>query len=159
MAALALLISMLVLPSPAGAVTTTTSMASTSARAYSVPSSFDQGVLYYTNLARRQHHRKPLRLMSCLDNFATTWSAQMASRDVMGHQSLTTVLRTCGRRSVGENVGWGTNDLTPRQLVGMWMRSPAHRHNILKRSFRLIGIGAYRSTSSGRIYATQEFGR
>jgi len=38
----------------------------------------------------------------------------------------------------------------------MWMRSPSHRHNLLNR-YRYIGIAAWRSARTGRLYATQDF--
>lgn len=54
-----------------------------------------------------------------------------------------------GRASwiVGENLAWGTGtQATPRAIVKAWMRSPTHRHNILQRRFRVIGIGVMRGT-------------
>jgi uncharacterized protein YkwD len=42
---------------------------------------------------------------------------------------------------LGENLAWGDRTLaTPRQIVRAWMKSPEHRHNILTRGFREIGI-------------------
>jgi len=44
--------------------------------------------------------------------------------------------------SLGENIGWGSGDLaTPTRIVRSWMSSSGHRHNILDRGFRHIGIG------------------
>jgi uncharacterized protein YkwD len=44
--------------------------------------------------------------------------------------------------STGENLAWGTAELaTPAAIVGAWMRSPGHRSNILRRTFRDIGLG------------------
>jgi uncharacterized protein YkwD len=44
--------------------------------------------------------------------------------------------------SLGENIGWGSGELaTPTRIVRTWMGSSAHRHNILSRRFRHIGIG------------------
>jgi len=44
--------------------------------------------------------------------------------------------------SLGENIGWGSGELaTPTQIVRAWMGSSDHRHNILDRRFRHIGIG------------------
>lgn len=41
----------------------------------------------------------------------------------------------------GENLGWGSGPLaTPVEMVHAWMHSPGHRDNILRRSFRYIGI-------------------
>jgi uncharacterized protein YkwD len=43
---------------------------------------------------------------------------------------------------IGENLAWGTGTLsTPRGAVQAWMDSPGHRANILKRSYRELGVG------------------
>src|SRR3954470_9032823 len=44
--------------------------------------------------------------------------------------------------SLGENIGWGTGNLaTAAEIHESWMNSAGHRANILRRSFREIGIG------------------
>jgi uncharacterized protein YkwD len=44
--------------------------------------------------------------------------------------------------SLGENIAWGTGNLaTPAEIHKAWMNSAGHRANILRRSFREIGIG------------------
>jgi uncharacterized protein YkwD len=44
--------------------------------------------------------------------------------------------------ALGENLAWGTGSLgTPRGAIESWMNSPGHRANLLKRSFRDVGIG------------------
>jgi uncharacterized protein YkwD len=44
--------------------------------------------------------------------------------------------------SLGENIAWGTEDLaTPAEIHDAWMHSAGHRANILRRSFKEIGIG------------------
>jgi uncharacterized protein YkwD len=46
--------------------------------------------------------------------------------------------------SLGENLAWGTGERsTPRDIHAAWMRSRGHKANILKRSFRDIGIGIH----------------
>jgi uncharacterized protein YkwD len=50
-----------------------------------------------------------------------------------------------GARSwvAGENLVWGTESLsTPQSLVTSWMNSPPHRENLLRPTFREIGIAA-----------------
>ncbi len=37
------------------------------------------------------------------------------------------------------------------------MRSPSHRHNLLNPKYRYIGVAAWRSARTGRLYATQDF--
>jgi uncharacterized protein YkwD len=44
--------------------------------------------------------------------------------------------------SLGENLAWGTGDLsTPNGIHTAWMNSSGHKANILKASYREIGIG------------------
>jgi uncharacterized protein YkwD len=44
--------------------------------------------------------------------------------------------------TLGENLAWGTGDLsTPAGVMNAWMSSAGHKANILKRSYREIGIG------------------
>jgi uncharacterized protein YkwD len=44
--------------------------------------------------------------------------------------------------SLGENIAWGTGDkATAAAIHSEWMASPPHRANVLRRSFREIGIG------------------
>lgn len=44
--------------------------------------------------------------------------------------------------ALGENLAWGTGSLgTPRGAVESWMDSPGHRENLLRRSYRDVGIG------------------
>jgi uncharacterized protein YkwD len=51
---------------------------------------------------------------------------------------------------LGENLEWGTGSLsTPRGALEAWMKSPGHRANVLKRSYRHIGVGISLGTPSG----------
>jgi uncharacterized protein YkwD len=64
--------------------------------------------------------------------------------------------------SLGENLAWGTGNLaTPREIMKAWMDSPGHRANIVKRSYREVGIGVVTGTPSdgadGATY-TADFG-
>ena len=44
--------------------------------------------------------------------------------------------------ALGENLAWGTGDLsTPAGVMNAWMNSAGHKANILKRSYREVGIG------------------
>jgi uncharacterized protein YkwD len=44
--------------------------------------------------------------------------------------------------SLGENLAWGTGEeSTPADVMAAWMNSAGHKGNILKRSYREIGIG------------------
>jgi uncharacterized protein YkwD len=51
---------------------------------------------------------------------------------------------------LGENLEWGTGSLsTPRGALDAWMKSPGHRANILKRSYRHMGIGIVLGVPTG----------
>jgi uncharacterized protein YkwD len=51
---------------------------------------------------------------------------------------------------LGENLEWGTGGMaTPRGALDAWMNSPGHRSNILKRSYRHMGIGIALGTPTG----------
>ena len=58
----------------------------------------------------------------------------------MFHQDLHKVQKRCGVGLAGENVAYGYRD--GPSVVMAWMASPGHRANILKRGYRLIGVGA-----------------
>ena len=51
---------------------------------------------------------------------------------------------------VGENIAWGiAGAARPSWVVRAWMRSPGHRHNLLSRRFRDVGLGVARGTPYG----------
>jgi uncharacterized protein YkwD len=69
--------------------------------------------------------------------------------------------------SAGENLYWREADTTARQVVSAWMNSSGHRENILRGSWRAVGVGAanaanpigvYQGASAATIVAA-EFGR
>jgi uncharacterized protein YkwD len=42
----------------------------------------------------------------------------------------------------GENIAWATGpSASPAEIVSLWMHSPPHREDILRREFTEIGIG------------------
>jgi uncharacterized protein YkwD len=133
----------------------TTHHAARSARA--VSGSFDSQVLYWTNVARQQYGLRPLRAGSCVDRFAERWTARMAARNNFSHQSLRPILRRCHRHAAAENIAYAGGSLSPSQVVSLWMHSAGHRRNILNPRYKALGVGTWRSASSGRTYVTQDF--
>jgi uncharacterized protein YkwD len=105
------------------------------------------------NKKRREHRLRRLNGNGRLHRAANRHGADMARFDYFSHTSRsgasfldrirrTGYLRRSHRWSVGENIAWGTGELsTPRSIVRAWMRSPGHRANILSPRFREIGIG------------------
>jgi uncharacterized protein YkwD len=64
--------------------------------------------------------------------------------------------------ALGENLAWGTGSLgTPRGAVEAWIESPGHRANILRRTYRELGVGVVTgvpvSDAEGATY-TVDFG-
>lgn len=128
-------------------------------------------------LVNRERARRGLRRLTVstrLSLAAARHSRDMARRDYFSHFSpagtsfLSRIRRTGYLRgarswSAGENIAWGSGGYgSPRAIVRSWMRSSAHRANILGR-FRNLGIGIVRGTPSraygGGATYTNTFGR
>ena len=134
-----------------------------------------RATLCLLNKQRRAHHLKGLKLSKRLGHAARGHSYEMARVHYFSHDSHSGAsfldrirragyLRHARRWSVGENIAWGTGQLsTPRSIVRAWMHSPGHRANILQRNFRQIGIGisagapVHTARRSGATYTT-DFG-
>ena len=110
-----------------------------------------------TNQQRAAHDRVRLREGACLTGFAERWARHMARTGRLVHQDLGPILRRCGLRMTGENIAYGYP--SGRAVVNRgWMHSEGHRENILRPSYRLMGIGAARDRQ-GRWWVSQVFGR
>jgi uncharacterized protein YkwD len=127
------------------------------------------------NQKRRANGLRPLRGNGRLHRAAGRHTVDMARRDYFSHTSISGAsfidrirrsgyLRRASAWSVGENIAWGTGELsTPRSIVRAWMRSTGHRANILNGRFREIGIGIsfgapVRSSASPAATYTTDFG-
>jgi uncharacterized protein YkwD len=152
----ALASSMFVNTSSATAATSTRSNARAGSVA-SIPGLYDAQIVHYTNQARAAHHLRPLIPRACVDGYAERWTVTMARYSNFSHQRLMPILRGCHRSAAAENIATGTRGLSARTFVQMWLRSPGHRHNMLNPKYRYIGVAAWRSAGTGRIYATQDF--
>jgi uncharacterized protein YkwD len=128
------------------------------AGATAVPGEATQQALTHTTLCllnaeRTKRGIQALRLNARLSRAAADHSSDMVKRHYFSHTSpsgrtFVDRIRRAGylgaARSwtVGENIDWGTKDYsTPAGAVYSWMHSPPHRANVLRRSFREIGIG------------------
>lgn len=57
-----------------------------------------------------------------------------------------------GSQTIGENLAWGSGSwASARYTVKSWMRSPGHRANILRRSYRRVGVGVKRGAPRGGV--------
>ena len=119
-------------------------------------------ILCLHNQIRADRRLPLLRENGRLRRAATAHSSDMVSRGFFEHTTpggVTMVDRIMASRyasprvgwAFGENIAWGTGGLaTPRAIMKAWMDSPGHRANVVKRSYREIGIGVVTGVPSGR---------
>ena len=125
-------------------------LAPTAARA--ILSAYEADIVRRINRVRASRGRGPLRVSRQLSAAAAFHTNQMGLRGFFEHESANgaefwkrierfyPVLP--GRSwSVGENIVWGTPDLSAAEAVREWMTSPPHRENLLSRQWREIGVG------------------
>ena len=106
------------------------------------------------NEQRARHGLGRLRAHRSLQGAAQRYAGAMARGDFFSHVSPTgstleqrirkgtRYLAHALRYEIGENIAWGEGGLSkPRAIVAAWMASPGHRANILRPTFREIGIG------------------
>jgi uncharacterized protein YkwD len=136
-----------------------------------------KAVLCLLNVERRAQGLKKLRENPKLRKAAKAHSRNMVEDGFFEHTSPTgsTMVDRIRRSgyvkrgygwSLGENIAWGTGELaTPRETMRAWMDSPGHKANILRASFREVGIGInlgapvrLRAAELGATYTT-DFGR
>ena len=132
------------------AVTPARPLAPTAARR--ILSTYEADIVRRINRIRASRGRRPLRVSRQLSAAAAFHTNQMGLRGFFEHESANgaefwqrierfyPVLP--GRSwSVGENIVWGTPDLSAADAVREWMTSPPHRENLLSREWREVGLG------------------
>jgi uncharacterized protein YkwD len=132
-----------------------------------------RATLCVLNAQRTRRNLRPLRLNYRLSRAARRHSRSMArgryfSHTSRGGASFVDRIRRTGYLArvrswyVGENIAYGSGTLSSPASIGRaWMNSPPHRANILRASFREIGIGLASGTPAGERGATYttDFGR
>jgi uncharacterized protein YkwD len=155
-----------------------------SAATLRVETSLESAVVKRINAVRRNHGLRPLRVEGRLTSAADRHAGSMGRTGYFRHD-LFTPRRSprwswFGRWirwfypgpgysswSAGENLAWGAPRLTARQTVRAWLRSPGHRANLLKRSWRNVGVAAVAVRNPGGYFRSwddvtivvAEFGR
>jgi len=113
-------------------------------------------LLCLMNRARARYGLPALRPNRCLHREASRHAHDMVHRRYFAH--VTPGGSDPGRRArvsgyvprsaawlVGENIAWGlAGAARPAWVMRAWMHSPGHRHNLLSRSFRDVGVGVAR---------------
>lgn len=126
------------------------------------------------NEIRRDRNLKPFCVHPKLQKAARAHSKDMIRRDYFSHNtkgrgSFEKRLKRFGYTPkgfkfymVGENIAYGSGSYgEPDSIMRAWMNSKGHRHNILKKEFREIGIGTYTGTykdTKGVTMYTADFG-
>lgn len=105
---------------------------------------FERRVIELTNAERQKRGLQLLNVDGRLTEQCRRWSSTMASQRRMYHSSMS---------FSGENVAY--NQRNPEAVVRAWMNSPGHRANILRSSFRSIGVSMMNSNGP---YWCQQFG-
>ena len=122
-------------------------------------SGFDQRLLRDINYARASRGLRRLALVAGTTDVAHRWSCHMARyRSLTHNPSLARALALHGSpdwTTYGENIAWQSSGYGADHMFRGYMSSPAHRANILNRSFRYVGIWSKRS--SGRRWNTTDF--
>ena len=129
------------------------------------PADMEAPIIAWTNLARMQQGKAPLRVNDDLTRAARMHARNMANQDQMSHSldgyTLVDRVRRTGYSYVGlgENIAFVGGYAYPAwMLFDGWMRSEGHYRNIMKDEFTEIGVGVARA-QNGKYYACQVFGR
>lgn len=120
------------------------------------PTRYERRVQHWINVRRDKHDLGRLRLASCTDNAAERWSGFLAANDEFYHQSMQDLLDRCDARYAGETLAMCT--VSPKRVVKLWMHSPPHRHILLSKDPRRIGVGA-RPNAEGQWVVAANFMR
>jgi uncharacterized protein YkwD len=115
------------------------------------------------NALRAAHGLSRLRLSPALNAAAAAHSTQMARLGYFSHNSADG--RSFSRRvasyypargyrrwAAGENLVFGSPDLSAARALRGWLASPLHRANLLDRRWHELGLSAVHSTSAPGVY-------
>ncbi len=118
-------------------------------------------IVQMVNNERRMRNLVTLQITSKCQSMAKSHSVDMAQNRFFSHTSPTQgSFSQRARRfnltgTSGENIGMGSPGTNAKAIMNLWMNSTGHRQNILKPSFRSLGVGAVSNGSF--IYFTQCF--
>ena len=116
------------------------------------PTPDEAALLQAMNQARAQHGVRPLRIDLRLEAAARAKSRAMLRTGTFAHGNFQRRLSSFRARGpyFGENLAWGVGARgSATAVVQMWLASPSHRANLLRRSFQRVGLGIYVGTFRG----------
>jgi uncharacterized protein YkwD len=104
----------------------------------------ERSLLRQMNRVRAEHGLRSLRYDTHLERAARFHTREMIGADVFSHGAFAARMAefAVAGRVAGENLAWGTGHrATARAIVAAWLASPEHRANLLRPSFRRVGVG------------------
>jgi uncharacterized protein YkwD len=104
----------------------------------------ERSVLREMNRARAEYGLAALRYDPRLERAARAHSRHMLKTNTFEHGAFgLRMLQFNVRGSIaGENLAWGISpEGTARAFVAAWLASPEHRANLLRQTFKLVGVG------------------
>lgn len=116
-------------------------------------SGYEFDIVRRMNAIRTARGLRALRISRQLSAAAAFHTNQMGLRGFFEHESANGAdfwkrierfypSRRARSWSVGENILWGSPEISASKAVREWMQSPPHRANILSREWREVGLGA-----------------
>lgn len=125
-------------------------------------STLELDIVARINAQRTTRGLRPLRVSRGLTAAASYHTRQMGQLGFFEHESVSGApfwrrierFYPAGRGywSVGENLFWESPDTSAASAVHEWMKSPAHRENVLVREWREIGISAERFANAPGVF-------
>jgi uncharacterized protein YkwD len=112
----------------------------------------ESALLQVMNGARERAGLSALTIDGRLEEAARAHSREMLSTNTFAHGAFASrmVRYHVPGLVAGENLAWGTGyRASARAIVNAWLASPEHRANLLRPSFRLVGIGSLDGTFQG----------
>ena len=122
----------------------------------------EKQLMTLVNHMRAKHHLHRLTMAASLERASRAHSRQMVRRGYFSHNSASgesfsaRLIRFgyttsgCTRWTVGENIAYGYQASgTPHAIFMAWWHSPVHRHVMLTRRLRNLGIGRAAGTFKG----------
>jgi uncharacterized protein YkwD len=130
-------------------------------------SALESQLLSQINGLRARRGLRQLRISGSLTAAADQHSVSMEQKGYFSHDSANGqsffkriasfyTYRGYSNWSAGENLLWSSPDIDSAGAVRLWMNSPEHRANLLKRSWREIGLSAVHADSAPGVYGGDE---
>ena len=121
----------------------------------------ESALLREMNRARAEHGLPALRLDTHLQQAAVAHTREMLASNTFEHGAFGLRLQRykVSFSLAGENLAWGTGAMAKaRVIVSEWLASPEHRANLLRPSFRRVGVGdlvgAFQGHDAARVVTT-----